>query len=332
MVGSGQEQEQTLDEKLNLLRNVNLFHALKEEELKVVATYSEYHRYKTDEVIFEEGSSADELFIIKDGEVLISKKSGDGKKLSIASFIAGEAFGELDLLDVTDRTASATAIKESVLLRFPAQNTQFKDILQKHPSIFARILHKLLVTIAGRIRQTNKLLSEKTPWVQDLRQQLLTDKLTGLYNRTFLEEDLAGLLTKYGEPTSIMAVKPDNFKYINDTYGHETGDKLLQLIAASILDIIRGEDVAARYRSNELAIIFPKTSKEEAGKLAATINKSLFDLDLKSLLPDDNFKITLSMGLVIYPETAKDNTELLRIVFEKLYVARDAGGNRLVCA
>jgi diguanylate cyclase (GGDEF)-like protein len=283
-------------------------------------------------LIFTEGSLADELFIIKAGEVLISKKNNDGKRLSIASFITGEAFGELDLLDITPRTAQAQAVKDTILLRFPARGTLFKDILQQHPSIFARILHKLLVIIAGRIRQSNKLLSEKTPWVQELRQQLLTDKLTGLYNRNFLDEDLPALLSKYGEPTCILAVKPDNFKYINDTYGHETGDQLLKLISETILELTRGEDVAARYRSNELAIVLPQTTKAEAEATAAKLNQAMQALDLQALLPNDSFRITLSMGLVVYPVTAKDSTELLRIVFDKVYEARDLGGSRLACA
>ncbi|HUV08964.1 MAG TPA: cyclic nucleotide-binding domain-containing protein, partial [Spirochaetia bacterium] len=117
-----------MSEKITLLRNVGLFSTLQDHELEVVAKYSEYHSYKKGAIIFKEGTSNEELFIIKKGEVVI-KKGQEGTVTDLARFIEGECFGELDLLDDTPRNASAVAEQDSVLLIFPVKKTPFQSVL-----------------------------------------------------------------------------------------------------------------------------------------------------------------------------------------------------------
>lgn len=316
-----------MQEKIELLKIVYLFSRLKKQELSVVARYSYYHNFNQGETIFSEGSHSEELYIIKKGEVLISKHRGDNEDIDIARFISGEIFGELDLLDNTPRTAVAVAEKDTTLLIFPKKGVRFKDILQKHPEIFARILHKLLAKIAGRIRTVNQHISEKTPLVQDLRRQLLKDKLTGLYNRAFLEEDFKALLPGYGVSTSLVMIKPDNFKYINDTFGHDVGDRVLKLMAAAVKSGLRGDDVALRYRGDEFAVILPDTGAKTASIIAEELRTKIYSLDVSRITGGRAFQVTASIGIAAYPVHADDTEALTEIALNKMFDARNSGGN-----
>ena len=325
-------EKNLLIEKIQLLRNVSLFSKLREAELEIVASYSDYYAFKQGDTIFSEGSNAEGLYIIKKGKVLVSKEKTNKGSIDLARYISNDSFGELSLLTSKSRTATATAEKDTILLIFPMEGVSFTDILEKHPYISARILHKFLAIIAGRIRNTNNLISEKTPWIRDLRRQLFSDKLTGLWNRTFIEQDFASLLPQYGESTSLIMIKPDNFKEINDNYGHDAGDKVLRLLAIFLQSILRDEDIGVRYRGDEFAAVLPDTDTDEALKIADDLQSALTDMNISDATNGELSTITVSIGIATYPYHAGDHIMLADRAHEKMFEARENGGNRILSA
>jgi diguanylate cyclase (GGDEF)-like protein len=317
--------------KEDLLKRVSIFSGLTEEELRIISRYCRYYRYAHDKVIFDERNLGEELFIIKSGEVRITKHRGDDD-MDIARFISGESFGELELLDKTPRSAVATAVGDTNLLHFPGRGFKFRDILERHADIFAPVLQRLLAMIAERIRSTNRLISENSPWIQDLRRQLYTDKLTGLFNRTFLEEDFAELLPKYGEGTALIMVKPDRFKHINDSFGHEAGDRVLKEVAKTLRSVIGDERFAARYRGDEYAAIIPSIGVQEARRIAGDIKRAVGSIDLEPLVGGTTDAISVSIGIALFPRDGSDNMELIQCAFELMFMARGAGGDLIFCA
>ncbi len=316
--------------KIDLLRNVRIFSNLNEEELKVVARLSRYYTYVKDEIIYREGSRREEIFIIKGGEVLISREDADGSRNDLARFIPGESFGELELLDNEQRVNTASAAEGSRLLIFPMKGVEFRSVLTRYPGIFALVLHNLLALIAGRIRSTNRLISEKSPWVQGLRRQLTTDKLTGLLNRTFLDEDFAAQLGEYGPETCLLIVKPDNFKQINDTFGHETGDRVLEIIAETIKNDVRESDIPARYRGDEFAVILPDTDAKASGRIARKVLAAFESLDIRNITGGNIDTITVSIGVSRYPGDAPDSEGLIKAAFERMLAVRESGGGGIL--
>ncbi len=319
-----------MNDMIELLKNTELFLKLKEDELGIIAEYSEYLYFHDDEVIFKSGTAPLSLYIIKQGEVRIIAHSDNGEGREIAHFIKGETFGEPDLLENTERTADAVAESETVLLAFPKRGISFKEILEKHPEIYAQIVYKFLALVAGRIRFTNKLVSEKTPWVEDLRKQILYDNLTGLYNRSFLDEDFKTQLYNYGSASSVLIIKPDNFKLINDGYGHEAGDKALRLLADTVKSGLQARDIAVRYRGDEFAVILPDQNSEQAMFIAKNILASIHEIDLKPIINENDFHFTASIGIAIYPVHSKDPESLVKMAFEKMLEARGGGGNKIL--
>ncbi|HPV41394.1 MAG TPA: GGDEF domain-containing protein [Spirochaetota bacterium] len=321
--------ENDLAGKIGLLKGVSIFTTLADKELVVVAQNSEFCSYRRGDVIFREGSYSDGLYVIREGEVLITKQRDENETMNIAQFIAGESFGEMDLLENRAMSATARADSDAVLLVFPARGMKFRDVLGQYPDISARILHELMAAIAGRIRGTNRLISEKSQWVNDLKEQLYYDKLTGLYNRTYLDEEFPRQIDEFGPASSIIMIKPDSFKAINDRFGHEAGDRALKLIAYGIKSHIRDKDIAARYRGDEFAVVLPGARLDEAMTCAEHLRTQLENLNFDQIT-GGGFATTVSIGAAEYREHCGGAANLVDTCFKRMFAARERGGNRIV--
>ncbi|RPJ05211.1 MAG: GGDEF domain-containing protein, partial [Spirochaetaceae bacterium] len=272
----------TSGEKRSLLKKAGIFRELKDEELDIIAEYSEFRSFADDEVIFKSGTNGDMLYLIKRGMVRILAPH-DGEMHDIAQFIEGELFGELDLFEEAPRSVDAVAETPTELLCFPRQGLKFEELLPRHPRIFAEILKILLGQIAVRIREANKLVSEKVPWIEDLRKQLFFDKLTGLYNKAFLEEDFKLQLAKT-TACAVLAIKPDNFKTVNDESGHDAGDKTLRLLADMLKDYLDASGTGVRFRGDEYIAVFPECKAEGAHKHAQALLEKVKAIDMSSMV------------------------------------------------
>jgi diguanylate cyclase (GGDEF)-like protein len=314
------------DKKLALLGKAALFSTLRKEELSLIARYSGYCSFGAGEVIFAAGSHVEELYLIEEGTVLIRKGDDGGAQQDIARFIGGEVFGELDLLDTAPRSASAIAEGPATLLVFPSRGLAFRDIIEKHPDAFARIFQKLLGVISGRMRAVNRLVSEKTPWVQELRRQLLRDKLTGLYNKAYLDEELPAIL-KSSPETSLLVMKPDSFKIINDSFGHDAGDRTLRALAETLKGSLGPGDIGARYRGDEFCVILPGRGERAAREAAESLRAAVSAMDIRAIAGDGAPVFTASVGISTHAGPAADARALVALSYERMQQARAGGGD-----
>ena len=321
--------EISTEETIRLLKNSELFTSLDEAALINFAAHAEYRQFNEEEKVFASGAGQGTLYIVKSGRIAIAREGGEGKLKVFASFISGESFGELDLLSFSPSDSLAFAEEESVLLRFPRADTDIESFLHSHPRAGAILLHNLLTLVARRIRSTNSLISERTPWIQELRNQVLLDKLTGLYNNTYLKEDFPKLLASEAEGTSILVIKPDNFKLINDQFGHDAGDKTLCLMAKTLQQKLETVEVALRYKGDVFAAVMPKASIDEAKERAETIRLTYEKLDLSAVLGDSSVGLNVSIGIARYPEQSRDAEEMVKSAYDLMFEAREAGGNEI---
>jgi len=167
---------------------------------------------------------------------------------------------------------------------------------------------------------------------QKLAEQAITDELTGLKNRRAFDERLQEEFRRaqrYSDPVSLIMLDLDNFKNVNDRFGHPFGDTVLRGAAEQIRTSTRDPDICARYGGEEFAVILPKTHLSGALSVAERIWKQLGEREYQ---PEGAppIRVTASLGLAFYPSREILTPELLlRFADEALYQAKHAGRNTI---
>lgn len=151
------------------------------------------------------------------------------------------------------------------------------------------------------------------------RELAFNDQLTGLHNRHFLENEasrLDAIAARHGRPYAVIALDMDGLKRVNDTRGHQEGDRLLLSAAAHIRRSVRREDVAVRLGGDEFAILLPETEGAEAALIAERIVAG---------------PVTLSAGVAAWKPGARFDSVLAE-ADRTLYAAKSGGGHRVGAA
>lgn len=164
-----------------------------------------------------------------------------------------------------------------------------------------------------------------------LRQQTITDELTQVYNRRFffqLIEKTQQQTDNFGASTSILILDLDNFKLLNDQFGHLTGDKALQTVARTCEKVIRVTDKIARFGGDEFVIFFPNASQHQVGQIAKRLHNALNEVHIPGTPPD--FHLAVSIGTATFPTKSITLEALIGRADQALYQAKHQGGNLVV--
>ncbi|MFH0702091.1 MAG: diguanylate cyclase [bacterium] len=161
----------------------------------------------------------------------------------------------------------------------------------------------------------------------------ITDGLTKLYIHRHFQHLLNNEIKRsdrYQHPLSLLMMDIDNFKIINDNYGHRLGDEILKQIAQIILNTCRKIDMPSRYGGEEFAIILPETEKQNAIKIAERLRSKIQGIIVYS--QDNNVPVspTISIGVSSYPNNAKDQESLIETADKAMYSAKRKGKNCVV--
>jgi diguanylate cyclase (GGDEF)-like protein len=157
--------------------------------------------------------------------------------------------------------------------------------------------------------------------------QAMTDSLTGLYNHRYFHERLdreIQMADRNNESLSLILLDLDHLKRINDTHGHRAGDAALCHIASVLKTTVRDIDICARYGGEEFVIILPQCQREAAFHVAERVREAI------ALQPVPRVgAVTASIGIATYPAPAMTKEELIEMADRAMYLAKDAGRNRV---
>jgi diguanylate cyclase (GGDEF)-like protein len=170
---------------------------------------------------------------------------------------------------------------------------------------------------------------------ETVERQAVTDELTGLFNRRRFQEAMATEVERskrFGQPVGLVLLDLDDFKNVNDTYGHQQGDLVLREVARVLRETSREIDEPARYGGEELAVVLPGTDLEGAYNLAERVRAGIEELALPLLDGDGILRVTASFGVATLPGSADGTRDLVAAADEALYRAKRAGKNRTVRA
>ena len=211
----------------------------------------------------------------------------------------------------------------------PGEDGRPDSVLSLAQDVTARVrsqvaLQEVNVVLRQRLDDIHELQKQ-------LREQVMRDPLTGMYNRRFLDDALQAEVARAvreREPLSLMMLDIDHFKRVNDNHGHQAGDEVLKMLAGILRGEARRSDVACRYGGEEFVLLLPKMDIESARTRAERWRQLFAEMDVA--VEGGNLKCTLSVGIAVFPAHGSSAEDLLRNGDRALYMAKALGRNRVV--
>jgi diguanylate cyclase (GGDEF)-like protein len=245
--------------------------------------------------------------------------------LDIEEFPIPQAQGALTLDDINMITVPVPEHMPGISGLLGIAYASVSPLTAQEGSIIRSLL-SVMVMVVGSSKVLSRTLSE-------LEYYAIHDPLTGLHNRRHFNEMLKYEVSRserHQHHFCVLLMDLDDFKDINDSYGHPTGDQVLRQIAETVRALLRKGDVATRIGGDEFAVILPETGLEGAKKVGELLRQKLRS-EAFTEPGGKQFHITASVGIVNYPEDAQNMSDLMAGVDIALYRAKDLGKDG-VCA
>jgi diguanylate cyclase len=188
--------------------------------------------------------------------------------------------------------------------------------------------------LEARLSASKQEIDELQTNLEAVRTESLTDPLTQLYNRKYFEDTLMQAIEEAyvkDEPLSLMMTDIDHFKAFNDNFGHLTGDQVLRLVALSVKQNVKGQDIASRYGGEEFAVVLPNTVLRSAITVGDHIRRAVMTKELMKRSTGEHLgRVTVSIGVATLR-----NGDTVGSLIERtdacLYAAKRHGRNRVMC-
>jgi diguanylate cyclase (GGDEF)-like protein len=186
--------------------------------------------------------------------------------------------------------------------------------------------------VLRRDRHLRQEIGELSTQIDGLISQVGRDPLTGLLNHTAIHERIDHELAfgrVNGEPVAVALIDVDNFKSINDSLGHQAGDRVLRAVASVLTAACRGTDVAARYAGDEFMLLLPGLDESNAGVVCVRIAR-----EVRRINDDLNFgqiaRVSLSIGVAVTHKCRRSVSQTVAIADAAMYDAKENGKDRVV--
>ena len=277
----------------------------------------------------------------KDLRALYDAHLSDGKLLDISEDIGARINEEIrNIVETMGSAGKKSKTCDNALRKIETKFSSVKTPQQLHSVV--EILSDITRTIADNNRTLTGELHRSSQQIEALHHDLEkarnegnTDALTGLSNRKHFDTVLRAsfeLLDEHGEDLSLLMVDIDHFKTFNDTFGHQTGDQVLRLVAHTLKSVLKGRDLPARWGGEEFAVILPGTSSQNAYIVAEQIRKAIAAKELIKRSSGENMgSINVSIG-VAQTQQNDDPQNLIEQADTALYKAKETGRNRCIIA
>nr|WP_284047765.1 diguanylate cyclase [Halomonas gemina] len=260
-------------------------------------------------------------------------------ELDWLGYRADEVIGKVHYQDfVTSETREAFEAAFQGVLGPDQEGSAECELLTRHGEKFPVVIQATAYTTHRGFVHSRAMvfdLSERKQLEDTLARQAMTDPLTGLGNRRYLQDQAAMEIARAkrsGEPLSLIAIDLDHFKYINDSYGHDVGDLVLQAFAKKVGKLLREGDVLCRMGGEEFAVLLPGTSKAQAMQVAERLRTALEaspvnvggDVTVDGWLP-----YTASLGVTLVSAGETSLKPAIKRADQGLYAAKEQGRNRV---
>ena len=312
---------------IGFLKKVDILASLSDEERAHVRQYLGEMDCKEDDVVFHQGDVGTELYIVGKGTVSIRVQTSDGDDVELAQFGSGDFFGEMSIFEDAPRSATCVMSGGGRLYRLRKEDLFL--LMREHPATAIKMMYRMINITTGRLTHTSSFPSDLVQWGEGARRRAITDDLTGLYNRRYLDDVLDQQFAQARvnkQVFSLIMMDLDHFHTVNDKYGQQVGDQVIAAVAPSVSENLGDAGIAARYGGDEFTIILPGLGADEAFETAQRIRLSVESLEIP-VADSDIIRVTTSQGIAEYPTHAKSLDELKERSDQALYKAKESGRN-----
>ncbi|MDX9959503.1 MAG: GGDEF domain-containing protein [Spirochaetia bacterium] len=332
---------------VDFIRTTSLFGTLDGLHLNAVSAFLGERHYTAGQLIFRQGDPGAQMFIVRSGMVSLLAKDKDGSDREVYEFGPGRFFGEMSIIEGEPRSATCEAVQDTELLVL--EGVDFFRLVWEHPMIGVRMLSSMAGVMAGWLDEASGFLGDLVRWGETASKRAVTDSLSGLFNRRFLEEAVRGRFSRAGGVTAgcaLLMLDIDHFHTINERFGTPAGDTVIAAAGSAFGKLLRDGDVAARLAGDEFAFFMPDAGIEEglalAERIRAEAEKIILDL-VPVTLPGvsgassstgktEQVRLSVSIGVAASPLHAHDPESLTAVADKALFRAKEEGRNRVVCA
>ena len=312
-----------------------LFSDLDKKEFNVVKHFLKIIHVDKDESIFKEGDNGEDMFIFFMGSLSAYVSQSDGNTRKLFDVKHGDFFGEMSIIAHEPRSATITATQDSIVMKLHKKD--FYRIITEYPNAGFKMLRIISGTQNQWLDQSSKSYSDLIRWGEAARKRAITDEMTGLYNRYFLEESIKERFSNKSMNLRVMTLLMmdlDKIHGINDRHGTKGGDLTITAAANIISECVRPGDIPSRLAGDEFAILMPDTDLGSALVVAERIREQIENKQIEvpaSPGADDTTFISTrtSIGIAMAPLHAKTLEKLEETADEALRKAKELGRNRV---
>ncbi|MCU0848969.1 MAG: GGDEF domain-containing protein [Spirochaetes bacterium] len=315
------------------LKNRDIFEGLGKGDAAVLEKLFIRKEFDEGEIIIKAGEINRELFIVHEGRITSEMKLPGNIDRKHGVFLPGDFFGEISFFAGRPQFTTYRAVEKSVLLSINKKN--FSDLIENNPGSSIKLISRLLGLTIQKLRNTSRFLSDVVEWGENASRRTVTDELTGVYNRAFLEdafENFFNISKSNNKPLSLFMIDLDDFREINEKWGLEAGNRILLELVGLIKNLISRHGIIARYGGDEFSILLPEADLKKSLEIAEQIRKNVEMLDFSGHTSGIKIRVTTSIGISSFPETATELESFKAGADESLYKAKEMGKNRVVHA
>ena len=312
------------------LKKLQIFNSFNDEELSLLEKHFAHSHYDKDEIIADRNITQKELYIILSGKIVSTINLPGNIHRKSEEYAPGDFFGEMSLFGYKLPFDTFHAAEECNVLILTEKS--ILELIEKNSDTAIKLMSLLLSLTVLHLRNSSKFLADVVQWGENASRRVITDELTGLYNRAFLDDALENFFyisKSNNKPLSFLMLDLDNFRNINQQFSIETGNNILSELVNLIKNKISSHGIIARYGGDEYSVLLPETDLKKAEKIAEEIRADVEKHDFSKHLEGKKMQVTISIGISSFPDTATELADFKEKADSSLYLAKKSGRNRV---
>ncbi|MDR1625494.1 MAG: GGDEF domain-containing protein [Spirochaetia bacterium] len=321
-----------------VLMNSPFFTDMSGLEYNAATAFMERRKIRKGDAVFRQGDMGEEMFILLEGSLSAFRSQSDGTQRRIFDVGLGHFFGEMSIIANEPRSATIRANAASDVMVI--QRADFYRIIFEFPMLGIKILNSIIALQNVWLGQSSQHLGDLMRWGETARRRAITDELTGLYNRRFLEDsikdhfdhDSAGI-----RKAALLMLDLDRVHAINERCGTLAGDLVFRAVAGVLNAQTRSGDICARLAGDEFAVFLPDTDGDYALVIAENIRGAVAGEEV--MVPEKPNAVSrvpirtrTSIGLALAPRHGGNPENLIAAADAALIRAKELGRNRVEMA